>query len=212
MPRMARTLRLLRDAAQFAGVILGGVLSRRSVRPRGDEARRPLPGDDFIPAAKARWTNGITIRATPPDVWPWLAQMGCRRGGWYSYDALDNGGAPSAARIVPSWQSVTVGDVFPWTPIARDGFIVRAVDPARSLVLGGGDSRSRYSVTWSFVLEPIDATRTRLVTRASGDYSRRSTGLFLKVVWHPVHFAMQRRQLRNLKCRVEANTAGRNNG
>jgi hypothetical protein len=51
----------------------------------------------------------------------------------------------------------------------------------------------------------------RDVTCASGDYSRRSTGLFLKVVWHPVHLAMQRRQLRNLKGRVEANTAGRSN-
>lgn len=212
MARLGRTLRLLRDAAQFAGVVLGGVLFRRSVRAKGDEARRRLPGDDFIPVAKERWTNGITIHAPPRDIWPWLAQMGCRRAGWYSYDALDNGGAPSAVRIVPSWQSVTVGDVFAWTPIARDGFIVRDVDPARFLVLGGGDPGSRYSVTWTFVLEPIDATHTRLVTRASGDYTRRSTELFLKIVWHPVHFAMQRRQLHNLKRRAETSLAGGNDG
>jgi hypothetical protein len=31
-------------------------------------------------------------------------------------------------------------------------------------------------------------------------------GLMLKVVWHPVHFGMQRRQLLNLKRLVEAAT------
>jgi hypothetical protein len=27
-------------------------------------------------------------------VWPWLAQMGSGRAGWYAYDFIDNGGAP----------------------------------------------------------------------------------------------------------------------
>jgi proline iminopeptidase len=62
-------------------------------------------------AAPARWTHGITIRARPPEIWPWLVQMGCRRGGWYGYDGLDNGGAPSAGRIVPELQRVDVGDI-----------------------------------------------------------------------------------------------------
>ena len=204
---MQRRLRFLRDGARLVGTILVGVLTRRSVRPRGDEARRGLPGDDLLPAAKDRWTNAITIRATPRQIWPWLAQMGCRRGGWYSYDALDNGGVSSVDRIVPSWQAVAVGDVFPWTPTAHDGFVVKALEPGRYVVLGG-DAGARYRATWAFLLEPIDATHTRLVTRASGDYARRSTGLFLKLVWHPVHFAMQRRQLHNLKRRAEA--GGRN--
>lgn len=205
---MRRELSFLRDIARLVGTILMGVLTRRSVRSRGDEARRGLPGDDLLPAAKGRWTNAITIRATPQQVWPWLAQMGCRRAGWYSYDALDNGGVLSADRIERSWQTVAVGDVFPWTPAAHDGFIVKAFEPERCIVLGG-DTGPGNRVVWTFLLEPIDATHTRLVTRASGDYTRRSTGLFLKLVWHPVHFAMQRRQLHNLKRRAEA--GGKNN-
>jgi hypothetical protein len=37
--------------------------------------------------------------------------MGCRRGGWYSYDGLDNGSLPSADRIDPELQEVAVGDL-----------------------------------------------------------------------------------------------------
>ena len=54
----------------------------------------------------------MTIRARRTDIWPWFVQMGWRRGGWYSYDGLDNGGVPSATRIVPELQRVEVGDVF----------------------------------------------------------------------------------------------------
>ncbi len=177
-----------------------GVLSRRPVRPLGDEARRPLPGDELPPSARVRWTHGITIRARPSAIWPWLVQMGCRRAGWYSYDGLDNGGVPSADRIVPELQRAEVGDIFPYTPAADDGFVVRGVEPERALVLGDDAG----SVTWALVLEPIDETRTRLVTRVRGEYERFAVGLMLGLVWRPIHFGMQRRQLLNLKRRVEA--------
>ena len=36
--------------------------------------------------------------------------MGCDRAGWYSWDRLDNGGRPSAERIHPEWQQISVGD------------------------------------------------------------------------------------------------------
>ena len=181
-----------------------GVVSRHPVRPLGDEARRPLPGDELVPSAKIQWTHGISIRARPTEIWPWLVQMGCRRAGWYSYDGLDNGGVRSADRIVPELQRVEVGDIFPWTPSANDGFVVRAVEPERALVLGGDG----VPVSWTLVLEPIDKTSTRLLTRVRGSYERFAVGLMLGLAWRPIHFGMQRRQLRNLKRRVEAE--GRN--
>jgi hypothetical protein len=106
-------VRRLRDALRFAAAILTWPISRLPVRPRGDETRRELPGDEPLPSAKGQWTNAITIRARPSEIWPWLVQMGCRRAGWYSYDGLDNGGVPSAERIVPELQQVEVGDLFP---------------------------------------------------------------------------------------------------
>lgn len=132
--------------------------------------------------------------------------MGCRRAGWYSYDALDNGGVPSSQRIVPELQRVELGDIFPWTPTADDGFVVWAIEPDRALVLGG-DAGSIFRVGWAFVLEPIDQTRTRLITRATGEYEHFAVGLMLRLVWRPIHFGMQRRQLITLKQRVEAAAA-----
>jgi ketosteroid isomerase-like protein len=189
----------LRDATRLAGVMVTGPLSQRPVRPLGDEARRSLPGDELVPA-KVQWTNGITIRARPSEIWPWLVQMGCgTRAGAYSYDALDNGGIPSADRIIPELQHVEVGDILPWTPTADDGFIVRGVEPERALVLG----EETGSFTWTFVLEPIDETSTRLVARVRSWYKTLASRLMIGFVFHPIHFGMQRRQLLNLKQRAE---------
>jgi hypothetical protein len=199
-PRRPSTLRV-RHALLFAATILMGPVSRRPVQARGDEARRPLSGDELLPAAKVRWTNAITIRATAGEVWPWLVQLGCRRAGWYSYDGLDNGGIPSAEEIVPALQHVEVGDLFAWTLTAEDGFIVEKVEPEHALVIGG-QAGELYRVTMAFVLEPVDAASTRLLARSSADYDRFTVRLFL-AVYHLVHFAMQRRQLLNLRRRVE---------
>jgi hypothetical protein len=202
-PAGGRRMRTVRDVVRFGAVILTGPVSRYSVRSRGDEARRRLPGDELLPAANDRWTHAVTIRGRPEDIWPWLAQMGCRRAGWYSYDGLDNGGVRSAERVLPALQSVEVGDVFPWTSTAEDGFVVYVVEPGRVLVLGG-DAGTLYRVRWAFLLEPIDATRTRLLTRASAEYDRFAVALRLRLFGRPVHFAMQRRQLLNVRRRVHA--------
>jgi hypothetical protein len=188
------------DAVSLLGVLVTWVVSRRSVRPLVDEATRSLPGDELVADAKVRWKHAITIRARPAEIWPWLVQMGCRRAGWYSYDGLDNGGVRSADRILPEFQQVRVGDIFAMTPKAKDMFVVRMVEPERALVLGDATG----GMSWAFVLEPVDESRTRLITRSRGAYDRLALGLMLKVLWHPLDFGMQRRQLRNLKRLVEA--------
>ena len=88
------------------------------------------------PEATASLTQAITLHCTADRIWPWLAQMGAGRAGWYSYDAIDNGGKPSAERIVPELQAVEVGYLFPWLPHAVEGFVVLACEKARGLVLG----------------------------------------------------------------------------
>ena len=195
-------MRRLLDALFLAGSVLFGPLSRLPVRPLDDESGRPLPGDDVLPNPKGHWTNAITIRGRPDDIWPWLAQMGCRRGGWYSYDGLDNGGVRSANKIIPELQRVEVGDLFAGTPTADDGFFVAKVEPERVLVLTA-NAGNLYRAAWAFVLEPIDDRMTRLITRSSGTYERRLVALGLHLIGHPVHFGMQRKQLLNIKRRVE---------
>jgi PPOX class probable F420-dependent enzyme len=193
---------LLRDGLRLVAAVATAAVSRRPVRPVAGESERSLPGDELVADAKIGWTHAITIGARPAAIWPWLVQMGCRRAGWYSYDGVDNSGVPSADRILPEFQQVQVGDILPQTPTAEDRFVVRAVEPERALVLGDDAG----SMSWAFVLEPVAETGTRLITRSRGAYDRLALGLMLKVVWHPVHFGMQRRQLLNLKRLVEAAT------
>jgi hypothetical protein len=73
-----------------------------------DEVGRAMPGDDLIPGA-ASTTRAIAIAAAPEQVWPWLVQLGYGRGGWYSYDWIDNDGRPSADASSPSLSSCRWG-------------------------------------------------------------------------------------------------------
>jgi hypothetical protein len=188
------------DAIRLGVVAVTAAVSRRSVRPVRDEAARSLPGDELVANAKFRWNHAVTIGARPEAVWPWLVQMGCRRAGWYSYDGLDNGGVPSAERSVPELQHVEVGDILPMSPTADDQFVVRMVEPQRALVLGDAAG----GMSWAFVLESVDQDRTRLITRIRATYDRPAAAMFLEAGLHPAHFAMQRKQLLNLKRLVEA--------
>ena len=96
------------------------------------ESDRPLAGDELVPAPTEIETRGITIDAPPSRVWPWLVQMGFGRAGWYSYDRLDLTGR-STERIVPEWQTITVGDTMPTHP--GGGFVVKTTEPEHALVL-----------------------------------------------------------------------------
>src|SRR5262249_60745902 len=67
-------------------------------------------GGGVVPEGQGAATMGVTIDAPPDQVWPWLVQMGGDRGGWYSWDRLDNGGRPSATEVHPEWQGLALGD------------------------------------------------------------------------------------------------------
>lgn len=195
----------MRTRIAIAGAVIGttaGIGIGRTVRTWRTwgvdplEKGKPLAGDDLVARPSAIETRAITIDAPPAAVWPWLAQMGFGRGGWYSYDQLDMGGS-SAARILPAHQSVEIGDVIPTSPTT--GFVVRAVQPQQALVLYSdtaivrsqaaeaegpiGDGQSPvpaglaassaflgrtpqdFAASWTFVLEPLDGGRTRLIER-----------------------------------------------
>jgi pimeloyl-ACP methyl ester carboxylesterase len=170
-----------------------------------------LPGDELLPAARAEATHQIDILEPPEKVWPWLVQMGRRRGGWYSWDLLDNGGVPSADHIVPELQKLEVGDILPVKARGEEGFAVLLLDPPRALVLGsptllpgrvGADAHATRA-TWAFALEPLGAVATRLRARVRVDYERSLTASVLTPFVSVLHDMMERKQLRTVKRRVE---------
>ena len=159
-----------------------------------------LEGDDILPDARGQLTHATMIDAAPGDVWPWLLQMGCQRAGWYSWDRLDNGGVPSADRIIPELQHLEVGDVLPFRPTGTEGFDVVRIVPGRALVVHS--KGPMYEGTWAFILEPHDGG-TRLVTRYRAAYEPSATMAVMLPVLARVHAFMERKQLRTIKGRVE---------
>ncbi len=74
-----------------AAMITAHLLLRPLTRPwygrwgaTPDEVALSLPGDDLVENPRLASTRAITIRATPDEVWPWIAQIGQGRGGFYS--------------------------------------------------------------------------------------------------------------------------------
>jgi hypothetical protein len=166
--------------------------------------RRQLPGDELLPTPDVQRTHAITIEAPPAQVWPWLAQMGCQRAGFYSIDRLDNAGMPSADHIIPTLQHIAVGDVIPARPTGKEGFTVRRVDPGRALVLGV--ATNTYEMIWAFAVEPIGASATRLVLRVRGAYAvdRPLRNRVTAAAVIAAHEIMERAQLSGLKWRAES--------
>jgi hypothetical protein len=158
-----------------------------------DEMERRLPGDELVPDPAIDSTWSVTINAPAEDVWPWLAQIGQDRGGFYSYEWLENlAGCElrNADRIHPEWQQRAVGEIVPLHPTL--GLPVAYFEPGRTLVLDG----------WGpFVVEPIDDKRTRLISRSRvpKGWGAVSYSLLLEIP----HFVMQRKMLLGIKERVE---------
>jgi hypothetical protein len=179
-----------------------------SVRADHGERVRDLSGDELIPKATGSVTHAITIRRSALDVWPWLAQMGSGRAGWYAYDFIDNGGQPSAERILPEFQNVGVGTVFPALPGAKDVFVVARCEPERSLVLAWRSPDGTYLTTWAFVLERLETpSRTRLIVRGRAAPGYSPYGLpqwFAKLTAPWAHAIMERKQLLGIQRRAEA--------
>jgi hypothetical protein len=51
-----------------------------------------LPGDELLSNPTVTMTHGISIEVPPAEVWPWIAQIGDIRGGFYSYTWLGYAG------------------------------------------------------------------------------------------------------------------------
>lgn len=129
------------------------------------EVARVMPGDDIEPRPVFNATRAVTINASPEQIWPWIVQIGYGKAGWYGLDLLDNGGVPSARRIIPELQSLAVGDKLPIFPAVSPSttdvhHLVTALEPGRYLLTHSSDN-----TTWIWALYPDSAGHTRLVWR-----------------------------------------------
>jgi hypothetical protein len=181
------------------------------------EQQSRLPGDELVPAASPDrdTTHAITIHAPINEVWPWLAQLGQDRGGFYSFEVLEDlvgCEMNNADRILPGRQSWRVGDklwMYPSHKMHGMGHaLLSRFVPGRVLGFStrspAAQSSARYDGSWSFVLEPMAAQETRLLIRSQAELQSSIGGrLFAVLVFEPMHFTMERRMMENIKLLAE---------
>ena len=201
--RILRALAALVVVAVFvvAGFwIVGQFIPTWGATPQ--EVARTLPGDEIVATPLVNWTHAITLNAPSEQVWGWVAQIGERRGAFYSYTFIENqmGNGDvyhNAERIVPEWQNPTPGTVLIQNAMALD-----------SLERGKwylGSSTNEMGWTWLWFLEPINAQQTRLIVRSHiqppGEMSNPVVGAVLTFGG----FVMEQGMLQGIQARAEGN-------
>jgi hypothetical protein len=168
----------------------------------GDEATRPLPGDELLTDADIVATRAIRIEAPPSAVWPWLVQMGPGRAGAYTYDWIENLfglDMHSTDRIHAEWQKLDVGDVLRSRP-DRPGMRVELLEPERVL----STCSETGDWVWTFALEEQPDGSTRLLSRNRIAMTGSSAGQRLgMLVMEPGSLVMERKMLLGIKERAE---------
>lgn len=204
--------------AAIAGAMACVVTARRLNRwgATSDDASRSLPGDDDVALPLVGSTRAVTIHAPAEAVWPWLVQMGWRRAGWYSYDAIDNDHIPSADNLIAELQAgLQVGDFVPEG--ANAGWTVKAVDPGHLFLLTshgpmiGVDWIESRDSSWLFLIEAVESERSRLIERSRTAVKGNPNSIlgvlagsrFAGLGWALGDFVMAHRHMNGIKRRAE---------
>jgi hypothetical protein len=134
------------------------------------EVSKSLPGDEIVAGANFVSTRALTIAAAPERVWAWLVQIGQGRGGFYSYDLLENlTGLKiySAHQIEAHLQHLAPGDVIAVEP-GGSGYSVVAVEPGRLLLLQlDGKGPGRWALNFVWLMRP-PLGHLRFIRRQAG--------------------------------------------
>ncbi len=174
-----------------------------------------LPGDDIVPGGASKETRAITIHAPAPVVWAWVTQLGQDRGGFYSYEVLEDLAGcemPSVDRLDPSLQQWHLLDklwMYPPRKLGGAGHAeLRVLEPGRAL--GFATRRPGTTVTatpdgsWSFVVEPLAGGWSRLLIRGRAAGPAPLFALaFDRLAFEPMHFAMERRTMQTIAALAE---------
>ncbi|MEZ4622474.1 MAG: hypothetical protein R2867_44200 [Caldilineaceae bacterium] len=174
------------------------------------EVARSLPGDELLTHPLVHWTHATTINAPPAAVWPWIAQLGDTRGGYYSYTFIENqvGALTGAAdynvvyvnadRIHPEWQNPQPGD-----SLIQSVLQVHAVEPGAYLLANSLDP-SVMNWVWLWHIEPVaQGQQTRLVVRMAIETGAEMANPVAGFVMDIGGFVMEQNMLQGIKLRAE---------
>jgi hypothetical protein len=208
-------LKTLAGAAVFGGALAAYNYKIRPWHLRWgasrEELAETLPGDEVKPDAGVQVTHAVTIDAPRETIWKWLVQIGQGRGGFYSYDWIENLFGleiHNTEEIKTEWQTLKLGDFVRSAHTGwlggkyknKTGWFVVRMDEPGALVLRDEIERG----SWAFILKPVDENKTRLIIRARGSKPESlPMKLFSYGFFEPAHFIMERKMLLTLKRRAE---------
>ena len=154
-------------------------------------------------------------------MWPWIAQLGQGRGGFYTYQTLENLAGcriVNTTEILSDHQRPAVGDHIHLHPTAPPMGVV-IVDAPTALVLFGspaepGDGRGWGVSTWQFVVRPDHGGGSRFLTRGRYDHAPdwRSRLTFGRFPIEAITFVMSRKMMLEIKRLAEASGTGVSSG
>jgi hypothetical protein len=186
--------------AAYFGIIRPGYINWGAAP---DEIKRALPGGERATVSGFRVTRAITIDAPADKVWAWISQIGIGRGGFYSYDWLENlflSGIHNAFPDTPSWPERAEGDFvrsfqFGAEKAGTNGWHYEIVAPGRSFYL---------NPLWGpFAAEPQGSSQTRLLVRSVGGARGPVAAFLLGLFFDPIHFTMEKRMITSVKAAAE---------
>lgn len=179
-----------------------------------------LPGDQDVPQPAMGYTRAITVQAPASEVWRWVVQIGQGRGGFYSYDVLENlvgCQIHSVDSIRPELQTIQVGDA---VRLGKEGYplfrvtefvpekvlVLRAADPKTGEIATFTDSMPDASAptVWVFYVRPVDDSASRLIVRQRLYHSPKWMFALMWRMVEPVNFVMERKMLLTIKRHAEA--------
>jgi hypothetical protein len=166
------------------------------------EIQLSLAGDELVKDPDFNATRGITINATPAEIWPWIIQIGSARAGWYSIDWIDNAGVKSSTVILPQFQKIEEGQFIPFTPDQKNGMWVKSFKAFEYILWVDNDGKA----TWLWYLSPISPTQTRLVTRLRSQYIWKGFWIVYYLIADVGDIVMMSRCMKGIKKRAEGLT------
>ncbi len=177
------------------------------IRPRqlrwgaaDEELAMVMPGDSIVTHPHFNATRAVTVKACPKHLYPWVVQMGLGRGGWYSYDLIDNLAKPSSKTILPEFQNIKRGMLIPMSPDQKLGIYV--LDYQYPDWILWGDKKGEN--TWLWLFNQKDEEHTRLITRVRLHYNWLSPDMIFNLALDAGDIIMMRKCLFGIKERAEA--------
>ncbi|RPJ37994.1 MAG: hypothetical protein EHM21_17495, partial [Chloroflexi bacterium] len=173
------------------------------------EQAQALPGDEIFAKPVLKWVNGITINASPEEVWPWIAQMGDTHGGYYSYRYIEKAVTamagvdtsryyPNTNEIHPEWQSPTIGQ-----GMIMDAFVLRDYKANEYMVAAPPPEMDEGGLLWTWYLAPTEDGRTRLLVHMSIQIPGMEGNKAVETGFNLATFMMERKMMVGIKQRAE---------